>query len=774
MTHNRRDFLLFLASIGCVAVDATTPASRRGVISAATFEELRESSSAGSSSPAFNFTPVRGALPLDTDGLSSGEQLTAYRRHTLRDELVLPEGFTYDVVAMWGEPCGDSRIGYNNDYLSFVETEKGAGFLTINFEYVSPLAWMQTYTQVVGKSLPVEAVRAGIRARGAKDSINAFALKDDDELKRQIGEICREALVDQGLGVIFVRQTKEGKWARAASRVERRITGLSGLTNERRRLRATGAARAVFRKTKGQGYIDPFGERIIGSFANCAGGTTPWGTILSGEENFQSQVPEVVHPDGTSYDPSDVPFTITERTLAGQGNVFGLAGNKYGWIVEVDPSNPADYGTKHTWLGRYRHEAVGVRVERGRPLAFYSGCDRTGGHLYKFVSRDSVRDPQSKSNSRLLENGMLYAARFDPNGTGRWIALNAQTPVAPDDPKQVAGGVILLPRRDGVLPSDAASSEPRGIPTNREAKDADRSAERYLKAKTIADTEAFKRRFKTLGDLYTGNAEERQGAILIDAHYAANAVGATCTARPEDTEIAPDGSLYIAFTSGVASQDGGSDNRIFRGPKGEIAYEFGFIMRLVEDKSDPASLTFTWKMMAMGGEPAEGGAGFSNPDNLLVDKKGNLWVVTDMYAMNRAVPTRTDETGKPISAANLISVFGNNAILFMPTIGEEAGRARLFAVAPMEAELTGAFFTPDEQTLFLCVQHPGELNGVRRANASEQRQFAMKTTDGKEFIQTRDVPIGSNFPGGKRNDPPRPVIVAVRRVDKCRNCPTNK
>ena len=132
---------------------------------------------------------------------------------------------------------------------------------------------------------------------------------------------------------------------------------------------------AVFRK-KGKGYDDKLSDRIIGTFSNCAGGTTPWGTVFSAEENFQSYVPEQVNPDGTPLAPTKKLFVKDEEEIGRLGNVFGLAGNKYGWMVEVDPSNPNDYGTKHTWLGRYRHEAVGIRVGARKPLAFYSGCGR--------------------------------------------------------------------------------------------------------------------------------------------------------------------------------------------------------------------------------------------------------------------------------------------------------------------------------------------------------------------------------------------------------------
>lgn len=204
----------------------------------------------------------------------------------------------------------------------------------------------------------------------------------------------------------------------------------------------------IFNKTMGRGYTDSLGDRIIGTFTNCDGGTTPWGTVLSAEENFQNFVPETVYADGTSMPPSAKAFGINEEEVFGLGNVFSLPGNKYGWVVEIDPANPNDYGTKHTWLGRYRHEAVGIRVEAGKPMVLYSGCDRRSGHLYKFVSRGTVADPTDKANSRLFESGMLYAAKFHADGTGEWIPLKADTPVNPDLPSVHVGGMLNLPNPD--------------------------------------------------------------------------------------------------------------------------------------------------------------------------------------------------------------------------------------------------------------------------------------------------------------------------------------
>ena len=750
MTIKRREFLLFLsATAGSVALNScqqkfTMP-----------FPDAVGSAKDTANIPrGINFQPVKGPIPLSTSNAvaetgqlikistaSVEQQMQAYSAYEVVDDLVLPEGFTYDIIATWGDKVGDSHFGYNNDYLSFVETGKGEGLLTVNFEYISAKPWIQTYQKVIGKSLPFAQLEEAIRPAG-KAGINVFALPKKDPIAKMVREVAKAALIDVGIGVISVFRNDDGKWVRTDSPADRRITGISGL-EDGHYLKATGPAVAVFNK-KGKGYLDKLGDQIIGTFSNCAGGTTPWGTVFSAEENIQNLVPEPVFADGTSFDPSKKNFYMDAEEIGGLGNVFGLAGNKYGWMVEVDPANPIDYGTKHTWLGRYRHEAVGIRVVAGKPLAFYSGCDRCSGHIYKFVSTNAVKDPKDRANSKLLTDGMLYAAKFNADGTGRWIALKTDTPVNPDLPSVHAGGIINLPLR------------PAGG---------------FFKVAKDANAVAFKQKFKTLDDLYEGTANEKQGAILIDAHYAASAAGATCTARPEDTEIAPDGSLYITFTSGSASDsDGGPDLRIFQGKDGK-PYEYGWIMRLIEDGNEPSAMSFQWKMFATAGEPADGGLGFANPDNLVIDKGGNVWIVNDMSSDKLNAPVaagRVDKDGKPISQSNLRGLYGNNAIWFLPASGPSAGEAFLFGIGPMECETTGPFFTEDEKTLFLAIQHPGEVNGMRKDMVADNRNFAMKTIDGKEFVQTRKVPVGSNWPGKKVNSPPQPAVVAIRRANSQR------
>src|SRR4028118_1377377 len=288
MALNRRNFLLFLgASTGTIALGSWQNSGKKFSMP---FTDSASAASPGGSG--LSFKPVRGPIPLPTDGMALTKQVQDYSTFEVKDDLVLPEGFTYDVIAAWGDKVGDSRFGYNNDYLSFIETGKDEGFLTVNHEYISSKPWTQTYKQVIGKSLPFEEMEA-ILSKAGKEGLNAFALGDSEKSKQVIREISKEALIDVGLSVISIRREASGKWVRTNSKADRRITGISGL-EDGRYLKATGPAVALFGKTNVKGYTDKLGDRIIGTFNNCAGGTTPWGTVFSAEENFQNFVPEVV------------------------------------------------------------------------------------------------------------------------------------------------------------------------------------------------------------------------------------------------------------------------------------------------------------------------------------------------------------------------------------------------------------------------------------------------------------------------------------------------
>jgi secreted PhoX family phosphatase len=146
---------------------------------------------------------------------------------------------------------------------------------------------------------------------------------------------------------------------------------------------------------------------------------------------------------------------------------------------------------------------------------------------------------------------------------------------------------------------------------------------------------------------------------------------------------------------------------------------------------------------AAGGPPSGGGQGFSSPDNLTFDSARNLWVVTDISS---------SRLNKP----NEYEWHGNNAMFMVPTKGPNAGVAFRFATMPIESEGTGPYFTPDERTLFVCVQHPGEETPTRPdARFGDPGTYSSWWPEG-------------NRTTGKDPATPKPSIVVITRAPRRR------
>ena len=163
--------------------------------------------------------------------------------------------------------------------------------------------------------------------------------------------------------------------------------------------------------------------------------------------------------------------------------------------------------------------------------------------------------------------------------------------------------------------------------------------------------------------------------ILIHAREAAKILGATPLDRPEDIEIDPlTGDILIALTN----------NKTAGRP-------FGKILKIREMNNDPSSLQFDHEVYLSGGTDSK----FACPDNMAFDKVGNLWITTDIsgWSMNKAE----------------YKEFKNNGLFVVLRNGPQAGIPIQVASAPRDAEFTGPVFSPDHKTLFLSVQHPGEL-----------------------------------------------------------------
>ena len=701
-------------------------------------------------------------IPLLRDGVDAADEATEFATFTVEDDFVLARGLEYYVIIEWGESVAGSRFGYNADYTSLVRVinpfQKGDLLLTVNHEYVSGIPWQQTFHEVTGIALPSVQLDASNKlvVLGTQLASNSVDIDDPTLTSLQraaIVEFCRQAMIDQGASVVRLRPDASGRLFRVAGAAEeRRITGISGLDNPSERLTSDGPAVSVFTRFND----DLLGSEVIGTYGNCSGATTPWGTVLTCEENFQFVVPEDVRPNGRAFPSSTVKFALAPRNAAtgladqinGTGNPFKLQGNKYGWCVEIDPARPTSRPSKRTALGRFRHENAAFRADEGRPLAVYMADDRRGGHVWKFVSAGLFRQNNGKPrNSALLAQGTLYVARINPDFTGQWIPLVASTPVNPVRPSNLAGGRIRLPKRTN--PINVA---------------ADGGTTQFS---TDATVDTFAATWPTLGSLYVGSTPEEQlGAILTDAFAAANAAGGTPSARPEDVEVHPiDKSVYIAFTDNTSGGDGGPDKRIFVDSASTNSRQYGRLLRIAESGNDPAATTFAWGAFVESGEPFEGGGGFAAADNLMFDRAGNMLMVTDMSTenLNQAVPQRTGTTAPGKEAFR--GIFGSNTIWLIPTSGPDAGTPICVGYGPSECEVTGPTLTPAEDQLIASVQHPGEVNGVRGRvlPESESRQFSLTTTTGTPFTQSRTVPLGSNFPSvNELNAPPKPCVIGIR------------
>ena len=692
-------------------------------------------------------------VPLPGDPGAPADDALRLARFSVEDDLKLPNGFRYDVVAAWGDRFGPADdpsrqvvFGYNADYVALFPTETEDEFhLFVSHEYISATPWLQGYPDVYGTSLH-ENGRAGdlVLANGAIDL--AEAPPGRLETVRAVRRICKAAMADLGVTILRVRRDAERGFVVVRDAADhRRIHGF-GRVNA-----AQGAPMAL------TGPASAMNISIVGTFANCSGGQTPWGTALSCEENFQDQVAEAVTPSGRTL-PGSEPIFCGDKSACAANLPFEFVGlgsglspvpdaRGFGWVCEIDPKTGAMW--KHSALGRFRHENVALRVEAGKALAAYMGDDRRGGHIWKYVSADPVRDPRDPASRALFERGTLYVAQFNTDFTGRWIPLTPETPIAPVDPGVCADGVVSLPRR----PEGGAVRVGKDL-----------SSSEWFEQ--IARYTGLPIEHVALGDLVAAGAPA-QAVVLLDAFLMANAVGGTPCARPEDLEVHPfDSSVYIAFTDSTGDDEGSPDSRIFPDSKRTNSRQYGAIFRLLEADNDPAAGSFTWGKFVSAGECAEGGGGFACADNLAFSPEGDLWMVTDITTSAQNFPVNRDESSAP-GSRKFPGVFGNNAMFMIPTAGPRAGQPRCFATGPMDCELTGPCFTPYGDML-LAVQHPGEAGGTRGAPNVQQpleirdREVHIMGRDGRVFVQKRTVPIGSNFPANKLGAVPKPCVVCIR------------
>lgn len=343
------------------------------------------------------------ALPAKADaGAMAFEPVSANQE----DTVTLPDGYTWHVVASWGDPLWSSGNAF--DPASRGTAESQAMAFGDNNDGMSCFAVGNCTVLAVNNEYTNRKIIWGNRTSESYET-------DDD---------VRKGMNAHGVSVMEIRRGSQGWRVVKDSPLNRRITPESPMD-------ITGPGRGHdLLKTR----EDPQAVLALGTFNNCGNGRTPWGTYLTCEENFHSYFHSPSNPDWT---PTDA---LKRYGFKAGNDRYGWATvaerfdpalepnepNRCGYIVEIDPANPASRPRKHTAMGRFKHENCEMVIARDGHIVAYMGDDERGEHLYKFVSSGTYR-PGMDNPSSLLEDGTLHAARFDDNGTGVWLALTPNT-----------------------------------------------------------------------------------------------------------------------------------------------------------------------------------------------------------------------------------------------------------------------------------------------------------------------------------------------------------
>ncbi|MBF6334783.1 PhoX family phosphatase [Nocardia abscessus] len=576
-------------------------------------------------------TAVVSTTPAGPPG--TGTDFTAVAPNK-EDAVVIPDGYEQSVVIRWGDPlfpdapafdfdkqtaaAQAKQFGYNNDFAALLPIEGQANgyLLVVNHEYTTGPHMFRGYN----KDAPTE-------------------------------EQLAVTMAAHGLTVVEVHgEAGSGKLVPAFGKYNRRITA----TTE---FKLTGpAAGSDFVKTS----ADPTGTKVLGTIANCAGGVTPWGTVLSGEENFNGYFAngdKVTDPVAAArLKRYGFPTGKTANLWERADKRFDLAqepneANRFGYVVEVDPWDPNSTPIKHTAMGRLKHEGANIYVTENGDVVSYTGDDEKFDYMYKFVSSRKIQSGTGAASMRhnltILDAGTLYVAKL----TG-------------DHADKIDG--------TGAEPSDKGfTGTGQWIPLLETGADG--------KGKSLVDGMS---------------AEE----VAVFTRLAADKVGATKMDRPEDFEANPyTGKVYVALTN---NDNRGAEGK--QGPDEANPRKLNKNGQVLEIDDNHIGTTFTWSLLLVCGDPNAADTYFAGydktkvspiscPDNLAFDPYGNLWISTDGNALK-----------------------SNDGLFAVVLDGPNRGQTKQFLTVPRGAETCGPVVT--ESRVLVCVQHPGEADDATPDN----------------------------------------------------------
>jgi hypothetical protein len=349
--------------------------------------------------------PLAGCSTMPGGGAAASGPLLGFKSVPVStaDQVLVPEGYTVQVIAAWGEPVG---LSGENPAFRFDASNSAA-------EQAAQLGMHHDGIHFFAQ----DGSRSGLLVMNHEYSDDG--LLHPDGMQTWNADKVRKAQAAHGVSVIEVAQQADGRWEIVRpSPWARRITASTPMS-----VGGPAAGHALLKTA-----ADASGRRVLGTFNNCASGITPWGTYLTCEENFINYFKGPEQPDAHQArwglrkgDPSG--YRWHEHDERFDASRHPNEPNRHGWVVEIDPFNPSAMPVKRTALGRAAHEGATVAQTRDGRAVVYMGEDARFEYIYKFVSRDRIRPGGFAANAELLDHGTLYVARFDADGRGRWLPL---------------------------------------------------------------------------------------------------------------------------------------------------------------------------------------------------------------------------------------------------------------------------------------------------------------------------------------------------------------
>ncbi len=631
--------------------------------------------------------------------------------HSTADTMTVAEGYKAEMILPLGTPLMlgladwkdnreqsaesfEWRMGDNHDGMWFFGKKDNAydakasenGLLVMNHEYVNS----------------EELSPFGYYVIEDKDAAPLFQ-------RRRLASDIRREVNCHGVAVVEMKRRANGMGYEMVpnSKYNRRIT--SSTTAQL----AGPVAGSDLVKTK----FDPTGFQTRGINNNCGAGLSPWGTYLTTEENFlgvfargqdASQLsasdnygrerygaPE--NSPGSRYlwhtpDAKDATimdeFSRWDMTAVGANATedYRNGFNTFGYITEIDPFAQNSTPQKRTAMGRFAHENCAYApVKQGKPVVFYMGDDARGEYIYKFVSKamwsNSDIGGGLKAGDKYLNEGTLYVAIFNEDGSGEWKAL-----VQGQNGLDAFNSALPFNSQDEVLVYARAAGDAAGA--------------------TKMDRPEWVSVSPITGEVYVTLTNNKYRGVRDDQPLSA--------ANPRSYQ--------------VNGKESGNDN--------------GHIIRWAEAGGDHAALSFEWDIYLFGApsnlsaenlSQLSASNDLSSPDGLYFDPRGVLWIQTDdgAYTDTTSCMLLAALPGKVSDGTTITTSAGQQTRIGMPASNDNIKR---FFVGPEGCEVTGITMAPDFKTLFINIQHPGNTWGAIAGGSTPRSATVMITKEDGDVI----------------------------------------